>query len=160
MKKVIIKNLCLLFCFGIANSYAQEATTSSGGDASGSGGTVAYSVGQVAYTYETGTNGDVNQGVQQPYEIFTVGIEETIIDISFSVFPNPSTDYLTLKVQDYEDKKMEYQLFDMQGKLLINEQILVNQTQINMNNLPPATYFINVVNQENKRVQSFKIIKN
>jgi len=26
--------------------------------------------------------------------------------------------------------------------------------------LPSATYFINVVNQENKQVQSFKIIKN
>jgi hypothetical protein len=29
-----------------------------------------------------------------------------------------------------------------------------------MNGLPSATYFINVVNQENKKVQSFKIIKN
>lgn len=33
------------------------------------------------------------------------------------------------------------------------------QTQINMNSLPTATYFVNVVNQENKKVQSFKIIK-
>ena len=48
----------------------------------------------------------------------------------------------------------------MQGKQLSNGQIVAQQTQINMNSLPTATYFVNVVNQENKKVQSFKIIKN
>ena len=48
----------------------------------------------------------------------------------------------------------------MQGKQLSNGQIVAQQTEINMNSLPTATYFINVVNQENNKVQSFKIIKN
>jgi hypothetical protein len=48
----------------------------------------------------------------------------------------------------------------MQGKQLNKGQITAEQTQINMNSLPVATYFINVVNQEKKQVQSFKIIKN
>jgi hypothetical protein len=53
-----------------------------------------------------------------------------------------------------------YQLFDIQGKLLNNGQVTAQQTQINTASLPSATYIINVVNQENKKVQSFKIIKN
>jgi hypothetical protein len=56
--------------------------------------------------------------------------------------------------------KLAYQLYDMHGKLLNNGQVTGQQTQINTSSLPPATYFINVVNQENKQVQSFKIIKN
>ena len=48
----------------------------------------------------------------------------------------------------------------MHGKQLINGLVTSKQTQINMNGLSSATYFINVVNQENKKVQSFKIIKN
>ena len=150
----------LLVSFGLSSGYAQEAATASGGDASGGGGTVAYSIGQVSYSYVTGTNGNVSEGVEQPYEIFSVGIEESEIDIQLSVFPNPTAESLTLQISDYNNEKLSYQLYDMQGKLLNNGQVTAQQTQINTSSLPSATYFINVVNQQNKKVQSFKIIKN
>lgn len=139
---------------------AQESSNASGGDAIGSGGTIAYSVGQIVYTSNTGVTGTVNQGVQHAYEIFTVGIKETALNISLTAFPNPTTDNLTLQISDYNNEKLMYQLFDMQGKQLSNGQVTAQQTQINMNGLPSATYLINVINQENKKVQSFKIVKN
>jgi hypothetical protein len=138
---------------------AQESANTSGGDATGSGGTVAYSVGQVVYTSNTGSTGTVSQGVQNAFEIFTVGINETALTISLTAFPNPTTENLTLQISHYTSEKLSYQLFDMQGKQLSNGQITAQQTQINTSSLPSATYFINVVNQENKKVQSFKIIK-
>lgn len=139
---------------------AQEFANSTGGDATGSGGTVAYSIGQVVYTTNTGGSGSVAQGVQHAYEIFSVGIKETELNISLTAYPNPTTENLTLQISDYNNEKLSYQLFDMQGKQLSNGQVTVQQNQINMYGLPSATYFINVVNQENKQVQSFKIIKN
>ena len=139
---------------------AQESSNSSGGDATGSGGTVAYSVGQVVYTTNTDSNGSAAQGVQHAYEIFTVGVKETELNISLTTFPNPTADNLTLQISDYNNEKLFFQLFDTQGKQLSNGQITAQQTQIHMNSLPTATYFISVVNQENKKVQSFKIIKN
>ena len=96
---------------------AQESANASGGDATGSGGTVAYSVGQVVYTTNTNATGTVSQGVQQAYEIFTVGIKETELNISLSVFPNPTADNLTLQISNYNNEKLSYQLLDMQGKL-------------------------------------------
>ena len=98
--------------------------------------------------------------MQQAYEIFTVGIKETELNISLSVFPNPTADNLTLQISDYNNEILRYQLIDMQGKIIDARQISAQQTQIDMNSLPSATYFINVVNQENKIVKSFKIIKN
>ena len=139
---------------------AQESINPSGGDATGSSGTVAYSIGQVVYTTNTGINGSIAQGVQQAYEILTVGTYETELIISLTTFPNPTTENLTLQISEYNNEKLSYQLFDILGKQLNNGQITAQQTQINMNSLPTATYFINVVNQENKKVQSFKIIKN
>ena len=139
---------------------AQESANSSSGDATGSGGTVAYSIGQVIYTTNTGSNGSLAQGVQHAYEIFPVGIKETELNISLTAFPNPTTENLTLQMSNYNNEKLSYQLFDIQGKQLSNGQVTAQQTQINMNGLPTATYFIHVVNQENKKVQSFKIIKN
>lgn len=139
---------------------AQESVNSSGGDATGNGGTVAYSIGQVVYTTNTGGSGSVAQGVQQAYEIFSVGIKETELNISLTAFPNPTTEYLTLQISEFNNEKLSYQLFDMLGKQLSNGQVTAQQTQINVNGLPSATYFIHVVNHENKKFQSFKIIKN
>jgi len=139
---------------------AQESANTSGSDATGTGGTVAYSVGQAVYTSNTGSTGSVAQGVQQSYVISTVGIKETALNISLTAFPNPTANNLTLQIGDFNYEKLSYQLFDMQGKQLSNGQIVAQKTQINMDSLPAAAYFVNVVNQENKNVQSFKIIKN
>ncbi len=117
---------------------AQDSSNSAGGDASGAGGSVAYSVGQVVYTTNTGSNGSVAQGVQHAYEIFSVGIKETALNISLTAFPNPTTENLTLQISDYNNERLSYQLFDVQGKKLSNGQITAPQTQINMNSLPIA----------------------
>ncbi len=156
--KPIALLLAGLLCTGLVQ--AQESVNVSGGDASGSGSTVSYSIGQMVYTTNTDASGTVSRGVQQAYEIFTLGINETRRNISFSVFPNPTADRLTMQINDYENEKLSYQLFDMQGKLLSNKHIVTQQTQIDMNSLPTATYLIKVVNQENKNLQSFKVIKN
>ena len=76
-KNILISNLVLLFIIVSNFLTAQEAITTSGGDASGSGGSVSYSVGQILYSTNTGANGSVAHGVQQPFEISVViGIEE------------------------------------------------------------------------------------
>ena len=159
MKHIKIKLSVLLLGIGMTVQ-AQQATTASGGDASGSGGTAAFSVGQVVYTANTNASGTVSQGVQQAFEIFTLSIKETELNISLKAFPNPTLDNLTLQISDYKNEKLSYQLYDIQGRLLNNGQIVAQQTNIEMTSLPTAIYFINVVNQENQKVQSFKIVKN
>ena len=138
--------------------HAQESPTASGGEFTGAGGIVSYSVGQVVYTTNTGTNGSVAQGVQQPYEISTtVGINETFINLEMNVYPNPTTDYLTLKVE--ESKSLSYQLLDMQGKVIENKKVTARNTIIKIGGLPNATYFLKLTNNK-QAVKTFKIIKN
>ena len=144
----------------VGYAQAQQSANAAGGDATGSGGSVAYSVGQVVYTSNNSPSGTVSQGVQQAYEIFLIGINETELNSSLSLFPNPIEDNLTLQISDFNKEKLSYILFDTEGKLLTNGQVIAEQTQINTASLPPATYFIKVLNQENKQVESFKIIKN
>ena len=159
-KKVILSALFLLG-FSLTGLQAQEAVSATGGDASGSGGSVSYSVGQIVYTTNTGTTGSAAQGVQQPYEISVVtGLEEAKgINLILSAYPNPTTDFLTLKVANYDKENLLYQLFDLNGKLLENKKIESNETSIIMSNLVPATYLLKVI-QSNKEVKIFKIIKN
>lgn len=151
----------LLLGLGLTGLQAQESVNATGGNASGSGGSASYSVGQVVYTTNTGTNGSLAQGVQQPYEISVVTAIEAAKGISLSVtaYPNPTTDYLTLEVKDFELSTLHFQLFDMNGKLLQNEKITGNQTSISMSNLVPANYLVKVI-QGDLDVKTFKIIKN
>lgn len=154
--------LCAVFLLvlGLTELTAQEAIPASGGEASGVGGSVSYSVGQLVYTTNTGTNGSIAQGVQQPYEISVVtAIEEANgINLSVSAYPNPTTDYLTLSVDNFETSNLSYQLYDMQGKLLERKIIKGNHACIAMSNLLPATYFVKVT-ESNKEIKTFKIVK-
>jgi len=156
-KKTILSAL-LLLGIGFNQGYAQQATTASGGDASGSGGYAAYSVGQIVYTTYTGTNGSVAQGVQQPYEIsITLGLLETDIKLNLSAYPNPTTNYLMLQIDNY-DKALLYQLYDISGKLLESNTVVANSTTINMEQMPTGSYFLKVT-QNSTLVKIFKIIK-
>ena len=151
--------LAFLLTFSVNAQTSHQVLSATGGDASGSGGTVAYSVGQIVYTTSTGTTGSVAQGVEQAYEIYSVGIKETALNISLSVFPNPTSDFLTLKVEDYNNETLSFDLLDEQGKLILSEQITNQETQVAMSTLARGSYFINIV-QTNKQIQTFKIIKN
>ncbi len=154
------RKLCtlLLLCLGFAAVQAQEAVAVSGGDASGSGGSVAYTVGQVAYTSISGTGGSVNQGVQQPYEIFVVGTAEPERNITLAVYPNPTANLLTLQIKDLGNEKLDYQLFDLNGKHLESKRITGSETLISMGDLPAAMYFVRVTTK-NKTIQTFKVNK-
>lgn len=162
MTKSKTKPLAIMMAMLLVSFYtkAQESINASGGDASGNGGTAAYSIGQVVYTTNTGNSGSVAQGVQQAYEIFPVGNIETAMNISLTAFPNPIKDNLTLQINEFKNDKFAYQFYDMKGKLIISEPITKQQTFIPTESLPSAAYFIHVINQENKKIQTFKIIKN
>jgi len=162
MKHKRLKLSALLFLgLGLTGLQAQTSVNATGGDASGSGGSASYSVGQVVYTTHTGTSGSVAEGVQQPFEISAVtGIEEAKgINLSVSAYPNPTTDYLTLSISEFEISNLTYQLYDISGKLLQSEKITGNQTNIVMSNLVPANYFVKVI-AGNQLIKVFKIIKN
>ena len=148
----------ILFIFGYSILFAQQATVVSGGNASGSTGTVSYTIGQIDYTTNTGSTGSAIQGVQQPYEISTIGVNDIIIDLSLSIFPNPSNDFLTLKYENYKVEGTSYELNDSDGKLIETNKLQNNQTIINMSQLIPATYFLKVTT-ETKELKVFKIIK-
>jgi len=145
----------------VSFAQAQQSANATGGDASGSGGTAAYSVGQIVYTTNTATTGSVAQGVQQPYEISIVsGIDNPTVNIELSAYPNPTTDYIKLKVEGEKFEDLNYTLVDITGKLIASEKITSSTEIIGMENLASACYLLRVTNNNNKELKTFKIIKN
>ncbi len=159
-KNKLLFLLTVVSSFGISNCLAQQSANASGGNASGSNGSVSYSVGQVVYTKSTGTTGSVAQGVQQPYEISEVLASENFSDLvkDLKIFPNPTTDVLTINVVNNNNLQLDYQMIDMNGRVLIAQKHISNETNISVSSFPAAIYFLQITNQ-NKEVKTFKIIK-
>jgi hypothetical protein len=121
---------------------------------------VSYSVGQIVYTTATGVNGTSNHGVQQPYEIFTVGIDQNPgISLQLTVYPNPTPSQVTLNTGNLDPEGIVYQLFDMKGKSMDSQPVRDRLTLIPLEEQPVGMYILKVM-QGNFLLKTFKIIKN
>ena len=149
----------IFLCLALNFSQAQQAFSATGGEATGTGGTNSYTVGQVVYTTKSDSAGTLNEGVQQTYTIVPFdGLDEQLISLSMSVFPNPSTDIINLQIEDVKNATLSFSLTDINGKLLHEEVILNEITSINLGQYSPGTYFVKVIDNAS-RSRSFKVIK-
>jgi hypothetical protein len=102
--------------------------------------------------------------VQQPYEISVIsGLKEAEkINLVFSVYPNPSTDFITLKTENNKNSLICL-LFDNAGKLLDSQKVIGNETTLSMKSYSPGIYFLKVKQSReggiSKEMKTFKIIK-
>jgi hypothetical protein len=156
MKKIVFTTSCFMMA---VLSFGQASVNTAGGTVSNASGSVSYSVGQVAYQNTSNGSGSVSQGVQQTYLVSVLNLEETKFNFSLNAYPNPTTEILNLNIANYNQENLTYKLIDLNSKLLINAGIQSQETKLNLFNLPVATYFLEVY-KDDKKVQTFKIIKN
>jgi hypothetical protein len=150
----------ILLIAGSGELSAQNGSVTAGGNAAGSGGSASYSIGQLNYMTAIGSAGTALQGLQQPYEFYTVGIDNfKNINLEISAYPNPTNSNVNLKIEDHNLTKLSYQLYDQQGTLLHIQGMIGNINVIPMNGLPSAIYILRVC-KDKTELKSFKIIKN
>ena len=129
-----------------------------GVDATDGGFTVSYTVGQVAVQANSDGSTTIYEGVQQPYEIQIIGIDDYPgITLNAVVFPNPTIGNVQLTIND-EQLEGEVKVFDMNGKFLFVKKIEGENTEIPMSDLSAGAYFVNVVS-EKQVLKTFKVVK-
>jgi len=157
MKQTIA--LTALTLLSVGTVHAQQTISASGAEASGTGGSAAYTVGQVAYTYQSAAEGSVHAGVQQAYEISSVGLDEIKgIQLTCAVYPNPTASFLNLTVEDASLAAVSYSLYDISGQLIVTQSVTDKLTVVSMETLPRATYLLKV-SAQGREVKTFQIIK-
>ena len=157
--KPFLVSIALSIIF-LSSLHAQEGFSASGGQALGIVGSSSYTVGQTVYDTYTGSTGSVAQGIQQTYDIVALlGAEISAIKLELVAYPNPIQETLTLKINNYKNEKLTYQLYDLQGKLWDSQSVKGAQTQLDMKDLAVGTYLLSIQDQK-ALIKIFRIIKN
>ncbi len=158
-----MKKILIVFCISLLSNIllAQSAIVPVGGTATGNGGTVTYTVGQVAVQRASGNNTFIIEGVQQPYEIQTVGVDDyPAITLHAIVYPNPTQHFVQLRISNYEmpEGGLSAQLFDANGKFLQQYEVGSMETKMDLEQYPSATYQLRIMDG-NKLLKTFKVVK-
>jgi len=151
-----------LIVMTVTFAQSQNGFVSVGTNHNGVGGALSQSVGQLVYTSNNSLNGSLLKGVQQPYEVF-----ESILSVNkypeirldLKVYPNPTISNVVLSIGKMSSEYLAYQLYDLNGRLLLSEKIQTQKSTISLEKLPMATYFL-IITDKALTIKSFKIIKN
>lgn len=139
---------------------AQQAVITSGTDVNGNGGMLSYSIGQISYNLITSDATIVSEGVQQTIEVYVLGIESpNPLVNSIKLFPNPSSDFITISTKDLNIFNLRYELYDINGKILWVNSISSSETKIDISTLDSGIYLLNIMDI-NHTLKMFRLIKN
>ncbi|WP_375235008.1 T9SS type A sorting domain-containing protein [Winogradskyella sp.] len=160
------KKLILLFCclFLSLQFEAQNAIVIAGGNIEDGNFKLSYSIGQVAKKSTSDTNGLFNQGIQQPFEIynlFSLSLDDNdISNFEIKAYPNPTVDLLTLSINNAIVNNQIVKVYDLNGKVILQKEIIQNETQIDFSQFNAGVYLFNVFDKNHTLIKAFKIIKN
>jgi hypothetical protein len=148
--------LFFLLCFGTIQ--AQQITTSAGDFNSNTAGSVSWTLGECVTNTYVGTNFVLTQGFQQSKLLITSIKDVSRNSLVLSIYPNPTSDFVLLKVTPESSKNLRYMLFDMNGKLLSEEKVTDSETKIPFNYLTAGTYLLKLITN-GQEMQVYKIVK-
>ena len=151
----------IIILTGITVTFAQSAIVPVGGDAQNNNGSVSYTVGQIAIQTNGNESVSLSEGVQQPYEIMTVGVNDfPQITLNALVYPNPTENIAQLQLNGLEIPIGGFHaiLYDANGKLLQNHNVTDEITAFQIGQYATGTYYLEL--RDGKRVlKTFKIIR-
>ena len=164
MKKTI---LLIFMFFGFGSIFSQtnhpEVITSAGDyfKPNASSPSLSWTMGESVTETFSSTNNILTQGFQQGHYNIVAIDEIKDKDVSIKVFPNPTTDFISISIKSLTEKNSDYliELYDLQGKKLFTANYNQNDFRLNMATYPVGTFLLKVLTKENKTLQNFKIQK-
>jgi hypothetical protein len=155
-----IQLIIVLVTFAIVSIKAQslEVVTSSGDFHKQSSGSLSWTLGEVTVETLIGTNHILTQGFQQNKLTVTAIDKLQIPGIEFNVYPNPTNSYLFIEVKTEKQRDLNLKLYDLNGKLILQEKFAGSHQTVSMQNYKPANYILRIT-EDNKEIMTYKIVK-
>jgi hypothetical protein len=153
-----MKTLLIIHFFVFATIFvsAQVVISTAGETQKISGFEISWTIGEPLIETISAENTILTQGFHQSK--LTVTAIEEITNINLKVYPNPTSEFITIQFNTLE-KNPDYSLLDFSGKLLEHKTISASTTNVNLKNLASGTYLLKIDDKNARQLQTFKIIK-
>lgn len=151
--------ILVLITFVSQTAQAQSSINCSGGNCSSSLGNVCFSIGQPFTAIDRSSQGSVANGVQQPFEVLNVGVSTLANPVTFLVYPNPTTQFITMNISHFAGERLVFRLLDLKGNVVKTQFIYSQQSLIDVTEFAAATYYIVLNSIDGQQVQQAIIIK-
>ena len=159
-KPSLILSFLLACGIPISLSAQQQVVANSGGEGLSAGTNLQWTLGEcVTQTSNVVAGTQITQGFQQPsYDVQTL-IEDPGLSFTLDVFPMPASDFLTIKVGSGGLLNLTAVFYDLNGKIVVQQDLSPGENRIDMHLLPAAQYILNVSDSNGKVLKSSKIVK-
>lgn len=148
-----------MLTFGFLNLKAQSIekhVVGSMGNTTSSGDIILNAtLGELSVATKTGTF-ILTEGYHQGNENISIGIEEMDLNIDFSLYPNPSSDFIFLELKAKENISAQINIVNTIGKKVSNTKEITEmetKTSFDISNLASGIFYLNIIfeNQETKK---------
>ena len=157
MKKLLYFGVILV---GISSTYSQslspQVIASSGNSFSNASARIEFTVGEVATSTLTAGSNTLTQGFQQP-EVEIFSLENYHSDYSFTLYPNPTEQFVTVVSTKEED--MQVHIFDLNGKAISVSSVFQQKITIDMQTLSAGSYIMRITTKSGIPLHSYTVIK-
>lgn len=78
---------------------------------------------------------------------------------NISIFPNPTSSALFVQIEEMDSYILKAEILNVLGQRLYKYNLNNQTTKLDLNKLPVGAYFLKISDQQNRRLNTFKIIK-
>ncbi|MCQ2284384.1 MAG: fibronectin type III domain-containing protein [Bacteroidales bacterium] len=96
-----------------------------------------------------------NSGATPVISVVLTGVDEYIISNNISLYPNPASNYVDVRVDNEEIQISELAVYDVYGKLLRTINVTENPTRIDISDLSDGMYFVRIISNKGMATKPF-----
>lgn len=117
-----------------------------------------YATPSLSYLVNLDVYNDCADKVSLSYRLDQIGLDEQTLVPDFDVYPNPTTDMITVSWDDKDSKELLIRIVNLNGQLLMEkrpskEEILNQRIKIDLSELPAAMYQLELIGESFKSNQ-------
>jgi hypothetical protein len=158
MKRSILFIFTILLAFSLSAQVKQEVIASAGGYSVASGVSLSWTLGETIIPTFTNGGLTLTHGFQQ--QLIVTAVEENLEDVvKVTLYPNPASDIVNIKLGSPLDGEVKLFLLDSRGRLIktdFMEETAVEK-EINLQDLPAGLYLLKMT--KGKLSNVYKVVK-
>lgn len=119
---------------------------------------LSWSLGEISINTIYSNDAILTQGFQQT-GIYTTATLNPEMKMNLSLYPNPTFDYITIKIEDDEYDNKAFRIIDISGKICYHGIITSKKHIIDISNFTAGLYFITLTREKDMIITNSKFFK-